>query len=114
MSVIIDFVLDDIEFGGPSPLFAAFILSTGCLINGASKLYCLYLKTSWKCYFIFVIGHFYAICFILFIGHTHTMGAFHIHPRIILISDGRPTDITTFLTDDNPSMESDEVCTMNV
>eukprot|EP00105_Crassostrea_gigas_P045883 XP_019930031.1 PREDICTED: uncharacterized protein LOC105346155 [Crassostrea gigas] len=27
--------LDDIEFGGPSPLFAAFILSTGCLINGA-------------------------------------------------------------------------------
>lgn len=42
------------------------------------------------------------------------MGAFHIHPRIILISDGRPTDITAFLTDDNQSMESDEVCTMNL
>lgn len=42
MIEIIDFVLDDIEFGGPSPLFAAFILSTGCLINGASRLYCFF------------------------------------------------------------------------
>ncbi|XP_034324656.2 uncharacterized protein [Magallana gigas] len=67
--------LDDIEFGGPSPLFAAFILSTGCFVNGAS--------------------------------HSYTMGDFHIHPRIVLISDGRPTDITAFLTEDSPSVESD-------
>lgn len=48
------------------------------------------------------------------IGHAYTMGDFHIHPRIVLISDGRPTDITAFLTEDSPSVESDNVCTMNV
>lgn len=64
--------------------------------------------------FILIIGDFYPICFIYSIGHSHTMGDFHIHPRIVLISDGRPTDITAFLTDDSPSMESDNVCTMNV
>lgn len=42
------------------------------------------------------------------------MGDFHVQLRIVLISDGRPTDITAYLTDDSPSMESDKVCIMNV
>lgn len=65
-------------------------------------------------FFLFIIGHFYPICFIYSVGHSLTMGDFHVHLRIILISDGRPTDITAYLTDDSPSMESDKVCIMNV
>ncbi|XP_061164730.1 uncharacterized protein LOC133173723 [Saccostrea echinata] len=54
--------LDDIDFGGSSPLTAAFFLATGCLQNGAA--------------------------------HTRRIGDFRVHPRIILISDGKPTDFT--------------------
>lgn len=62
---------------------------------------------------MFLIGDFYPISFIYSIVHSHTMGVFHIHPRIILISDDRPTDITSCLSDDDPSMEPDEVRIMN-
>ena len=31
------FYSDDVEFGGPSPLTAAFFLSVGALKNGASE-----------------------------------------------------------------------------
>ncbi|XP_065943600.1 uncharacterized protein [Magallana gigas] len=55
--------LDDLNFGGPSNLTAAFYLSTGCFKNGASQ--------------------------------SHIVGEFHIRQRIILISDGRPTDFTS-------------------
>lgn len=30
-------LVDDVDFGGPSPLTAAFILSTGGLMDGASR-----------------------------------------------------------------------------
>lgn len=39
----IDFVLDDIEFGGLFLFFVVFILLIGCFINGVSRLYCLFL-----------------------------------------------------------------------
>uniref|UniRef100_A0A8W8I4G3 E3 ubiquitin-protein ligase HERC2 n=1 Tax=Magallana gigas TaxID=29159 RepID=A0A8W8I4G3_MAGGI len=68
--------LDDIEFGGPSPLTAAFLLSHGGLNNDASN-----------------------ICW---------MANFHFHQRLILISDGRPTDFTIISADDTPVMETDE------
>lgn len=32
-------------------------------------------------------------------GHSYKMGEFHIHPRIILISDGKPTDFSESITD---------------
>ncbi|XP_062586119.1 uncharacterized protein LOC134247758 isoform X2 [Saccostrea cucullata] len=54
--------LDDIAFGGSSPITAAFFLATGCFKYGA--------------------------------GHTRRIKDFRVHPRIILISDGKPTDFT--------------------
>lgn len=51
--------LDNVEFGGPSPLTAAFLLSKESLKRDVS--------------------------------HSYQMGEFHIHPRILLISDGKPT-----------------------
>ncbi|XP_062586129.1 uncharacterized protein LOC134247761 [Saccostrea cucullata] len=73
--------LDDVEYGGPSPLTAAFILSTGCLLH--------------------VHGN----------GYTRRFGEFHVRPRIILISDGKPTDFTAINNidiDDSPVFESVE------
>lgn len=37
------------------------------------------------------------------------MANFHFHQRLILISDGRPTDFTIISADDTPVMETDEV-----
>lgn len=40
------------------------------------------------------------------------MGDFHVHPRIIFISDGRPTDFTDFTgsyTEDRPQCETERV-----
>ncbi|XP_061168839.1 uncharacterized protein LOC133178095 [Saccostrea echinata] len=54
--------IDDVEYGGPCPLTAAFILSEGGICEGA--------------------------------GYSKMTGHFHIHPRLILISSGRPTDFT--------------------
>ncbi|XP_052698866.1 uncharacterized protein LOC128176508 isoform X2 [Crassostrea angulata] len=69
--------LDDLHFGGSSPLTAAFLLSKGCFVNGAS--------------------------------HTRRVGDLYIHPRLILISDGRPTDFTSFSSsNDHSALESDE------
>ncbi|XP_062608085.1 uncharacterized protein LOC134269920, partial [Saccostrea cucullata] len=55
--------IDDVEYGGPCPLTAAFILSEGAICNGA--------------------------------GYSKMMGNFYIHPRLIVISAGRPTDFTS-------------------
>lgn len=33
-------------------------------------------------------------------GHTYIMGEYEVYPRIILISDGRPTDFTNFTASD--------------
>nr|XP_034323560.1 uncharacterized protein LOC105339595 isoform X2 [Crassostrea gigas] len=41
------------------------------------------------------------------VSHSYVMGSFHIHPRIILISDGRPTDFTESISDDCPSNETE-------
>ncbi|XP_062614438.1 uncharacterized protein LOC134276174 [Saccostrea cucullata] len=57
--------IDDVEYGGPCPLTAAFILSEGAILNGA--------------------------------GYSKMMGHFHIHPRLIVISAGRPTDFTSMI-----------------
>lgn len=46
-------------------------------------------------------------------GHSYVMGSFHIHPRIILISDGRPTDFTESISDDCPSNETERVYMIN-
>ncbi|XP_061168843.1 uncharacterized protein LOC133178099 [Saccostrea echinata] len=54
--------IDDVEYGGPCPLTAAFILSLGAILKRS--------------------------------GHTRVMGSFHVHPRFIVISSGRPTDFT--------------------
>lgn len=66
--------LDDVEFGGPSPLTAAFFLSSGCFQDCA--------------------------------GHIYKVGAYEVYPRIILISDGRPTDFTNFIESDRYGEES--------
>ncbi|XP_056021581.1 uncharacterized protein LOC125652124 isoform X3 [Ostrea edulis] len=69
--------VDGLEFGGLTPLTAAFILSLGSLQNRAA--------------------------------HSRMMNDFHIHPRIILISDGKPTDFTsTNDVEDSPQCERDE------
>ncbi|XP_048737058.1 uncharacterized protein LOC130046250 isoform X1 [Ostrea edulis] len=66
--------IDDVDFGGLSPLTAAFFLSIGGL-KGATKV----------------------------------MGEFHIHPRIILISDGKPTNFRcTRDGEDSPLSGGDE------
>lgn len=70
--------LDDVEFGGSSPLTAAFLLSLACLGYKADQ--------------------------------SHRIGDFHVHPRIIFISDGRPTDFTDFTgsnTEDRPQYETE-------
>ncbi|XP_062567099.1 uncharacterized protein LOC134229370 [Saccostrea cucullata] len=69
--------LNDVEFGGPTPLTAAFILATACLSRE--------------------------------VGHTKRIGDFHVHPRIILISDGRPTDLrATGEVQDSSAYETEE------
>ncbi|XP_062596398.1 uncharacterized protein LOC134257818, partial [Saccostrea cucullata] len=60
---------DDVEYGGPCPLTAAFVLSEGAICNGA--------------------------------GYTKVMGHFHLHPRLIFISAGRPTDFTVMNDDES-------------
>lgn len=47
------------------------------------------------------------------LGHSYVMGEFHIHPRIILISDGRPTDFTESISDDCPQNETERVYIIN-
>ena len=43
-------------------------------------------------------------------GHSCTMKDFHIHTRIICITDGRPTDFTsTSSCDDYPQIETENV-----
>ncbi|XP_022334331.1 uncharacterized protein LOC111131204 isoform X2 [Crassostrea virginica] len=64
--------LNNVEFGGPSPIAAAFFLSRGFLISDFTK----------------------------------QLGTFHVPPRIILISDGRPTDFTDLYCDDSPQTET--------
>ncbi|XP_061192849.1 uncharacterized protein LOC133201061 [Saccostrea echinata] len=61
--------LDELEFGGLSPLVAAFFLSFGATKNGA--------------------------------GHTARIGNFHVRPRVILFSDGKPTDFTRMCDEDD-------------
>ncbi|XP_062579232.1 uncharacterized protein LOC134241168, partial [Saccostrea cucullata] len=61
--------IDDVEYGGPCPLTAAFILPEGAICRGA--------------------------------GYTKVMEHFHIHPRLILISAGRPNDFTVMNDDEN-------------
>ncbi|XP_062586128.1 uncharacterized protein LOC134247760 isoform X2 [Saccostrea cucullata] len=69
--------LDDVEFGGLTPLTAAFTLAKACLFRE--------------------------------VGHTKIMGDFHVHPRIILISDGRPTDFTVISdVEDSSVYETEE------
>ncbi|XP_062577376.1 uncharacterized protein LOC134239231, partial [Saccostrea cucullata] len=73
--------LDDVEYGGPSPLTAAFFLSSGCLLHVNEK------------------------------GYTRRFGEFHVRPKIILISDGKPTDFTAMNNiniDDSPVFETEE------
>lgn len=72
--------LDNVEFGGSSPLTAAFLLSIETLGCKAEQ--------------------------------SHRIGDFHVHPRIILISDGKPTDFTDFTgsyTEDRPQCETERV-----
>lgn len=49
------------------------------------------------------------IFFELYSGNICWMANFHFHQRLILISDGRPTDFTIISADDTPVMETDEV-----
>lgn len=70
--------LDNVEFGGSSPLTAAFLLSIATLECKAEQ--------------------------------SHRIGDFHVHPRIIFISDGRPTDFTDFTgsyREDRPQCETE-------
>uniref|UniRef100_K1PBY9 Uncharacterized protein n=1 Tax=Magallana gigas TaxID=29159 RepID=K1PBY9_MAGGI len=53
---------NEVEFGGSSPLTAAFFLSLACVKYGGDRI--------------------------------HRIGAFCVYPRIIFISDGRPTSFT--------------------
>ncbi|XP_062569343.1 uncharacterized protein LOC134231395 [Saccostrea cucullata] len=67
--------LDDVEFGGLTPLIAALTLAKVCLLSEA--------------------------------GHTNRIGDFYVHPRIILISDGRPTDFSVISDiEDSPAYET--------
>lgn len=44
--------------------------------------------------------------FVLKSGHIYKVGAYEVYPRIILISDGRPTDFTNFIESDRYGEES--------
>ncbi|XP_056021571.1 uncharacterized protein LOC125652126 isoform X2 [Ostrea edulis] len=67
--------VDDVEFGGLSPLAAAFFLSLGAIQS----------------------------------AYTRVINGLHIHPRIILISDGKPTDFTRISdAEDSPQCEREE------
>ncbi|XP_052698297.1 uncharacterized protein LOC128176193 [Crassostrea angulata] len=68
--------LDDVEFGGPCPLSAAFLLLRGVLGN--------------------------------FKHYSRSIGDFHVHQRIILISNGRPTDYIDIDSDSPPLTGSSE------
>ncbi|XP_062614449.1 uncharacterized protein LOC134276185 [Saccostrea cucullata] len=68
--------LDDVEYGGLSPLMAAFILCLESTHNGAS--------------------------------HTSRMQEFQIRPRVILMSDGRPTPFQIISEADDSDLQETE------
>ncbi|XP_061168844.1 uncharacterized protein LOC133178100 [Saccostrea echinata] len=74
--------LDDVEYGGLSPLMAAFILCFESTHNGAS--------------------------------HTSRIQEFRIRPRIILISDGRPTPFQIISEADDSSIQETEQAKNNL
>lgn len=97
---------DEVDLGGgPSPLSAAFYLSNGCLMNGASG-WCLFILIDvFTIYDIDCVFH----ISIIISGRSYTVGEFNIQQRIILISGGRPTDFTSIASKDNLTVKSNEV-----
>lgn len=96
---------DEVDLGGPSPLSAAFYLSKGCFMNGASR-WCLFILID--VFTIYDIDRVFHISIII-PGRSYTVGEFNIQQRIILISGGRPTDFTSIGSKDNFTVESNEV-----
>lgn len=94
---------DEVDLGGPSPLSAAFYLSKGCFMNGASR-WCLLIDVLT----IYDIDRVFHISIIIS-GRSYTVGEFNIQQRIVLISGGRPTDFTSIGSKDNFTVESNEV-----
>lgn len=94
---------DEVDLGGPSPLSAAFYLSKGCFMNGASR-WCLLIDVLT----IYDIDRVFHISIIIS-GRSYTVGEFNIQQRIVLISGGRPTDFTSIGSKDNLTVESNEV-----
>lgn len=95
---------DEVDLGGPSPLSAAFYLSNGCLMNGASG-WCLFILIDvFTIYDIDCVFH----ISIIISGRSYTVGEF-IQQRIILISGGRPTDFTSIGSKDNLTVKTNEV-----
>lgn len=110
-------ISDNIEFGGPCPLSAVFLLLHGVL--GHFKSIChafvtfgnlyssfnpiLYIIINFPCVSKHKIAYHYRK---IFVDHSRSIGDFHVHPRIILISNGRPTDIDA---DCSPMTGSSEV-----
>lgn len=87
------------------------MLSLGCIVNNADRLmYNFIICKCFKFYFSFFFFNFNLII----LGRSHTIGAFHINPRLVLLSDGRPTDFTSISSDDNSEIESDEVAISKV
>lgn len=97
---------DEVDLGGgPSPLSAAFYLSNGCLMNGASG-WCLFILIDvFTIYDIDCVFH----ISIIISGRSYTVGEFNIQQRIILISGGRPTDFTSIGSKDNLTVKTNEV-----
>lgn len=114
-------ISDNIEFGGPCPLSAVFLLLHGVL--GHFKSIChafvtfgnlyssfnpiLYIIINFPYPYILRIQTQYCISYQkVFVDHSRSIGDFHVHPRIVLISNGRPTDIDA---DCSPMTGSSEV-----
>lgn len=134
---------DEVEFGGSSPLTAAFFLSLACVkygggmwsssnlpwMSGFSINPCLSLlhviqwlmeRLNWSILILnwnlLIIAHIkrtlrgnvkYSI-----LDRIYRIGAFCVHPRIIFISDGRPTSFTNLASafvEDSPLDETENV-----
>lgn len=135
---------DEVEFGGSSPLTAAFFLSLACVKYGGG-IYVVFFKFTMNVKFfnlsLLSLSHVFQWLMerlnwsililnwnLLIIAHIkrtlrgnikysildriHRIGAFCVHPRIIFISDGRPTSFTNLASafvEDSPLDETENV-----
>lgn len=117
---------DEVELGGPCPLATAFSISQGGLGEITGYQHFCYIQNSVYITFVIFCSFLYfqnflsinlniyshlSFCkkYIILSGYSRIMGDFHVRPRLVLISDGKQTDLTDFDSEILPEVETHEV-----